>query len=185
MFYGQCWKCGERWGLGTASTCKCPDEEPVKFAFRENNDSTEVLRVTPEGEFIWHPDADKLLAEGDFSQSPALPHILKALRKQRTQPEQEPVAWMDGYRNIYSLEEKAAGCPEATIPLVPIANQQKTSGSPIFSELHCICGAEWEWHNHDWELVTTPQPQQAEKQEPFGWVSQHTVKGPYEWQFNN
>lgn len=26
--------------------------------------------------------------------------------------------------------------------------------------------------------------EQAEKQEPFGWVSQHTVKGPYEWQFN-
>ena len=26
MFYGQCWKCGERWGFGTASTCKCPDE---------------------------------------------------------------------------------------------------------------------------------------------------------------
>ena len=84
MFYGQCWKCGERWELGTASTCKCPDEEPVKFAFRENNDPTEVLRVTPEGEFIWHPDADKLLVEGDFSQSPALPHILKALRKQHT-----------------------------------------------------------------------------------------------------
>ena len=84
MFYGQCWKCGERWEFGTASTCKCPDEEPVKFAFRENNDSTEVLRVTPEGEFIWHPDADKLILEGDFSQSPALPHILKALRKQRT-----------------------------------------------------------------------------------------------------
>ncbi len=28
MFYGQCWKCGERWALGTASTCKCPDETP-------------------------------------------------------------------------------------------------------------------------------------------------------------
>jgi hypothetical protein len=25
MFYGQCNKCGERWGLGTVSTCKCPD----------------------------------------------------------------------------------------------------------------------------------------------------------------
>jgi hypothetical protein len=25
MFYGQCNKCGERWELGTASTCKCPD----------------------------------------------------------------------------------------------------------------------------------------------------------------
>ena len=89
MFYGQCWKCGERWELGTASACKCPDEEPVKFAFRENNDSTEILRVTPEGEFIWHEDADRMIEEGDFSQSPALPHILKVLRKQRH--EQEPV----------------------------------------------------------------------------------------------
>jgi hypothetical protein len=25
MFYGQCNACGERWELGTASTCKCPD----------------------------------------------------------------------------------------------------------------------------------------------------------------
>jgi hypothetical protein len=24
----------------------------------------------------------------------------------------------------------------------------------------------------------------APVQEPYGWVSQHTVKGPYEWQFN-
>lgn len=31
--------------------------------------------------------------------------------------QQEPVAWMDGYRNIYSLEEKAAGCEDAVIPL--------------------------------------------------------------------
>ena len=37
-----------------------------------------------------------------------------------------------------------------------LENQQKTSGSPIFSELHCICGAEWEWRNRDWELVATP-----------------------------
>jgi len=27
MFYGQCYKCGERWELGTASTCTCePDK---------------------------------------------------------------------------------------------------------------------------------------------------------------
>jgi len=25
---------------------------------------------------------------------------------------------------------------------------------------------------------------EAEKQEPYGWVSQHTTKGMYEWQFN-
>jgi hypothetical protein len=36
-----------------------------------------------------------------------------------------------------------------------LANQQKTSGSPVVSELYCICGAEWEWHNRDWELVAT------------------------------
>ena len=66
--------------------------------------------------------------------------IREALAEQPAQ--QEPVAWMDGYRNIYSLEEKAAGCPEATIALVPMANQEKTSGSPI-NELQCVCGAVW------------------------------------------
>ena len=30
MFYGQCWKCGERWGIGTVSTCTCePEQERV------------------------------------------------------------------------------------------------------------------------------------------------------------
>lgn len=46
-------------------------------------------------------------------------------------PVQKPVAWMDGYRNIYSLEEKAAGCEGAVIPLVPLANQKFFAGSPI------------------------------------------------------
>jgi len=27
MFYGQCNACGERWELGTASTCKCPQPD--------------------------------------------------------------------------------------------------------------------------------------------------------------
>mgnify|MGYP000093015287 CR=1 FL=1 len=73
--------------------------------------------------------------------------------EQPAQPQQEPVAWMDGYRNIYSLEEKAARCPEATIALVPMANHEKTSGSPI-KELNCICGAVWEGD----ELVHLPRP---------------------------
>ena len=30
MFYGQCWKCGERWNLGTASTCTCESEQPQR-----------------------------------------------------------------------------------------------------------------------------------------------------------
>jgi hypothetical protein len=48
MFYGQCWKCGERWELGTASSCKCPEEsEPYKFT----DTNTEVLRLSKDG--IW------------------------------------------------------------------------------------------------------------------------------------
>ena len=42
---------------------------------------SEVLRVTQDGQFIWHPDADRMIEEGDFSFSPAMPHILRALRK--------------------------------------------------------------------------------------------------------
>ena len=42
--------------------------------------NNEILRVTPDGEFIWHPDADNMIATGDFTASPAMPHILKALR---------------------------------------------------------------------------------------------------------
>ena len=42
----------------------------------------EVLRVTADGQFVWNPDADRMIEEGDFSFSPALPHILRALRKQ-------------------------------------------------------------------------------------------------------
>ena len=82
----------------------------------------------------WH---DSWLAKPDE----AITAIREALAEQPAQ-QQEPVAWMDGYRNIYSLEEKAAGCPEATIALVPMANHKKTSGSPI-NELQCVCGAVW------------------------------------------
>jgi hypothetical protein len=43
----------------------------------------EVLRVTADGQFVWNPDADRMIEEGDFSSSPALPHILRALRKRQ------------------------------------------------------------------------------------------------------
>jgi hypothetical protein len=43
--------------------------------------TNEALRVMPNGEFIWHPEADAMIEKGDFSNSPALPHILRVLRK--------------------------------------------------------------------------------------------------------
>ena len=42
--------------------------------------SHEVLRVMPNGEFIWHEDADQMIEDGDFTSSPALPHMLRKLR---------------------------------------------------------------------------------------------------------
>ena len=64
---------------------------------------------------------------------------------------QEPVAWMDGYRNIYSLEEKAAGCEDAVIPLVPAIQHWSdcaVHNEPAYPKGDCDCGG-----------YTIPQPQ--------------------------
>ena len=51
--------------------------------------TNEALRVTAEGEFIWHPEADAMIEEGDFASSPAMRHILRALRKALAAPVQK------------------------------------------------------------------------------------------------
>ena len=45
------------------------------------NSADEVLRVTAAGEFVWHENADEMIESGDYSQYPALRHVLKALRE--------------------------------------------------------------------------------------------------------
>jgi hypothetical protein len=57
--------------------------------------TNEALRVTADGEFIWHPEADAMIEYGDFTSSPAMRHILRALRKALVGSVQEPVAWED------------------------------------------------------------------------------------------
>jgi hypothetical protein len=49
--------------------------------------TNEALRVTAEGEFIWHPEADAMIEYGDFTSSPAMRHILRALRKALAAPD--------------------------------------------------------------------------------------------------
>ena len=48
MFYGQCWGCGERWGLGTKSTCKC-NETPEDY-LRRNLKHTLLMLVRGSGD---------------------------------------------------------------------------------------------------------------------------------------
>jgi hypothetical protein len=49
--------------------------------------TNEALRVTADGEFVWHPEADAMIEEGDFTSSPAMRHILRALRKALAAPD--------------------------------------------------------------------------------------------------
>ena len=60
------------------------------------------------------------------------------------QPAEEPVAWTDGYRNIYSLEEKAAGCEDAVIPLYPHPVEHwsdcAVNNEPAYPAGECDCG---------------------------------------------
>ena len=90
MFYGQCYNCGERWELGTAPSCTCPDEaEPYKFT----DSSTEVLRLSKDG--IWaNPDipadaAAKLVLAAMDLQIKAL--VDKAVEAEREQGQK----WFD------------------------------------------------------------------------------------------
>ena len=39
----------------------------------------QVLKVTSEGEFIWHPDAANLIENGDYFKEPAMKFILRRL----------------------------------------------------------------------------------------------------------
>jgi hypothetical protein len=66
--------------------------------------TNEALRVTADGEFIWHPEADAMIEDGDFTSSPAMRHILRALRKALAAPVQEPVGWWDDKLGFF--EEK-------------------------------------------------------------------------------
>jgi hypothetical protein len=85
MFYGQCWKCGERWELGTASSCKCPEETTIEWT----DSSIEVLRLSKDG--VWaNPDipvdkAAKLVLE-------AIDHNIKVLVEKAVADEREECA---------------------------------------------------------------------------------------------
>ena len=51
--------------------------EEVKFMSKDM--TKQILMVTAEGEFIWHPDVDDYIENGDACDS--FKHILRALRK--------------------------------------------------------------------------------------------------------
>jgi len=61
----------------------------------------QILKVIQDGNFEWHKDADRLNEEADFSNQPAMKHILMALRKQNlwvglTEDQKLTANWSNG-----------------------------------------------------------------------------------------
>ena len=94
------------------------DTDAEVIPFQVTLMDNEVLRVTPDGQFVWHPNADRMIEEGDFSHSPAIPFILRALRKREwqglTDEEVEHIAdseWEEAFVRLVEakLKEKNDG----------------------------------------------------------------------------
>jgi len=67
MFYGQCWKCGERWEFGTASTCKCPEELPA-YTFKPPSEPVfAFLDTKPNHNMTFHNQDGKQVGVLDFN----------------------------------------------------------------------------------------------------------------------
>lgn len=45
---------------------------------------------------------------------------------------------------------------DAITALRTAIEQAEKQDPPVFAELLCVCGAEWQWRNRDWELLRTP-----------------------------
>ena len=50
-------------------------------------------------------------------------------------------------------------CAGWSLPLYTTPPAAPVQEPPTVAELLCVCGAEWEWRNRDWELVATPPAQ--------------------------
>lgn len=66
MFYGQCWKCGELWGLGAASTCKCPEETTIEWTEAKLPSPVFTLYTKPNYSMTFN-NADKQVGALDFN----------------------------------------------------------------------------------------------------------------------
>jgi len=88
------------------------DYEPVQKVTLGRN---EALRVTAEGEFIWHPEADAMIKHGDFTSNPAMRFILKELRKcqQPATLKAKDEPWESEMRNELIALGFDGQCPES------------------------------------------------------------------------
>ena len=101
----------------------------------------------------------------------------------------EPVPWIENM-TIDSTNELSKPTTPVQEPVADSAFEkwwdEEGSAAPkhrLDCEEHCYQIAKIAWSNGAYKAQES-YPPAAPVQEPYGWVSQHTVKGPYEWQFN-
>lgn len=135
----------EGWGKGFPDNWGDLDTEAVT-AIREALEQPAQQQEPKQSEIFCGVDfADGLLSVSVFRRrDDDVAELLHAEQIEFPAQQQEPVAWMDGYRNIYSLEEKAAGCEDAVIPLVPATLQHWSDcavhNEPAYPAGKCDCG---------------------------------------------
>lgn len=104
----------------------------------------------------WHLEAITALREA-LAEQPAQQHPAPANLWLYWKVDDKSV--VTGPFKTHSKDEAyGLDCIDQT-PLTVAAPQPAQQEPPTVAELVCVCGAEWEWRNRDWELVATPPEQ--------------------------
>jgi hypothetical protein len=121
--------------------------------------TNEALRVTADGEFIWHPEADAMIEEGDFTSSPAMRHILRALRKALAAPDLQ--AELDATnRQVEILSDALAESRREVAAMVALARADEREKAKHNEEV--LMNALWKACGDDGQMVVETIESQGE-----------------------
>ena len=121
--------------------------------------TNEALRVTADGEFIWHPEADAMIEYGDFTSSPAMRHILRALRKALAAPDLQ--AELDATnRQVEILSDALAESRREVAAMVALARADEREKAKHNEEV--LMNALWKACGDDGQMVVETIESQGE-----------------------
>jgi len=123
----------------------------------------ELMRLADE----WADECGGCDCEHLAAESPRRAALKKALEA-ALKPHGEPVAYQyqDSEGRWYPFvndEHYQNTVGDGRWPIRPLYTSPPAQTPPNKAELLCVCGAEWEWENRSWELVSTPTQTPVEK----------------------
>lgn len=171
--YFECPACGSE---GARAFPK-PEQEPVavtRFTF------TKPIQFGPPLGIVMKLEGDETCKLYPFKDEFDDTNIPVPTAQPSVSVEQEPVVWMYVNKSTHevSFQKHMRGFVDhgafAEVPLFsePLANQEKTSGSPV-KDLNCICGAVWQGE----ELVhVPPQRKPLTRKEVLDIIDKHPAE---------